>query len=136
MRQEHRAGEKMFVDWAGDKLRWVDAQSGEVHAASLFVAALGFSSYTFAEATGDETSASWVRAHIHAWEFFGGVAEITVPDNTTTAVLHAERYEPDLNPLYTEMACHYGTAVMPARVARPRDYAEERVIPRMAWKAG
>ncbi len=135
MRQEHRAGEKMFVDWAGDKLRWVDAGTGEVHPASLFVAALGFSSFTFAEAMADETSASWIRAHVHAWEFFGGVAEITVPDNTTTAVRRPDRYEPDLNPIYADLACHYGTAVIPARVARPRDKAavEAAVLLASRW---
>ena len=120
MRQEDRAGEKMWVDWAGDKLRIVDAETGEASYASLFVAALGCSSYTFAEAMSDEKSANWIRAHVHAYEFFQGVPEITVPDNAKTAVSRPERYEPDLNPLYAAMAVHYGTAVMPARIRRPK----------------
>lgn len=121
MRQHHRAGEKTFVDWAGTKLRVVDVDTGEVHPASLFVAVLGASSYTFAEAAPDESSPNWIRCHVHAYEFLQGVSEITVPDNTATAVRRADRYEPDLAALYDDMAAHYGTAIIPARVARPRD---------------
>jgi len=135
MRQEHRAGEKLWVDWAGDKLRIVDAETGKVSYASLFVAALGSSSYTFAEAMSDEKAGNWIRAHVHAYEFFQGVPEITVPDNTKTAVRGPERYEPDLNPLYAAMAVHYGTAVMPARVRRPKDKAvvEAAVLLACRW---
>lgn len=121
MRQEHRAGEKLFVDWAGDKIRIVQADTGEVAYASLFVAVLGCSSYTFAEAMADETSPNWIRAHVHAYEFIGGVTEVTVPDNTRTAVRRPDYYEPDLNPLYQDCAAHYGTAVIPARVRHPKD---------------
>jgi len=127
MRQEHRAGEKMFVDWAGDRIRIVNADTGEVAHASLFVAVLGCSNYTFAEAMADQTSPNWIRAHVHAFEFFKGVAEITVPDNATTAVRRPERYEPDINPIYYDLASHYGTVVLPARVKRPRDKAKVEV---------
>ena len=124
MRQEHHAGEKMFVDWAGDKVRVVSQETGEVREASLFVAVLGWSNYTYVEALPDETSANWIRGHVHALEYFGGVPEICVPDNTKTAVQGPDRYEPDINPLYADMAEHYGLAVMPARVRRPRDKAK------------
>lgn len=135
MRQEHRAGEKMFVDWAGDKIRIVNADTGEVSEASLFVAVLGCSSYTFADVMADETSPHWILAHVHAWEFFGGVAEITVPDNTKTAVRSPCRYEPDLNPIYQDLAVHYGTAIIPARIRRPRDKApvESGVLVAERW---
>lgn len=135
MRQEHRAGEKMWVDWAGDKVRIVNADTGEVSHASVFVAVLGCSSYTFAEATSDERAGNWIRAHVHAYEFFGGVPEITVPDNARTAVRHPERYEPDLNPLYAGMAAHYGTAIIPARIRHPRDKAavESAVLLACRW---
>ncbi len=135
MRQEHRAGEKVFVDWAGDKIRIVDGDTGEARPASLFLAVLGCSNFTFAEVFPNEKSPSWIRAHVHTYEYFQGVPSITIPDNTRTAVGRPDRYEPDLNPLYADCAAHYGTAVMPARVRRPRDYPEERVIPRMARPA-
>ena len=124
MRQEHRAGEKAFVDWAGDKLRIVDADTGEVRPASLFVAVLGCSNFTFAELFPNEQSPSWIRGHVHAYEYFKGVPAVTVPDNTKTAVRGPDRYEPELNPLYADWAAHYGTAVVPARVRRPRDKAK------------
>ncbi len=124
MRQEHRAGEKMFVDWAGDKIRIVHADTGALSHASLFVAVLGCSNYIFAEAMADETTPNWIRAHVHAFDFMGGVAEVTVPDNTTTAVRRPERYEPDINPIYADLAAHYGTVVIPARVKRARDKAK------------
>ena len=127
MRQEHRAGEKTFVDWAGDKLRIVDSDTGEVRQASLFVAVLGCSNFTFAELFANEQSPSWIRGHVHAYQHFRGVPAITVPDNTKTAVRGPQRYEPDLNPLYADMAAHYGTVVVPARVRRPRDKAKIEV---------
>ena len=127
MRQEHRAGEKAFMDWAGDKLRIVDSETGEVRSASLFVAVLGCSNFTFAELFPNEQGPSWIRGHVHAYEYFHGVPVVTVPDNTKTAVLSPDRYEPDLNPLYSDMANHYGTAVIPARVRRPKDKAKAEV---------
>jgi transposase len=125
LRHEHRAGEKMFVDYAGDKIPIYEQHSGAVDfEASLFVAVLGASSYTFAEATRSQELMCWIDAHIHALEFFGGVPEIAVPDNTKTGVKHPCRYEPDLNPTYREMAEHYGLAIVPARPYKPRDKAK------------
>jgi transposase len=88
---------------------------------SLFVAVLGASSYTYAEATEDETMPNWIGTHVRAFEFMGGVAELLIPDNTKTGVSKACRYEPDLNPTYQEMAMHYGLGVLPARRRKPRD---------------
>lgn len=124
LRQQHRAGEKTFVDWAGDTVPVHDRRTGEVHPASIFVAVLGASSYTFAEACWTQTLPEWIGAHIRAFEFFGGVSEIVVPDNPKTGVTKACRYEPDLNRTYQEMAAHYGVAVVPARPRKPRDKAK------------
>lgn len=127
LRQEHRAGEKTFVDWAGYTIPIVDRYTGEVAAASIFVAVLGASNYTYAEAFPSQTLVHWITAHIHAFEFFGGTTEIVVPDNPKTAVKKPCRYEPELNPLYHDMAVHYGTAVIPTRVRRPTDKAKVEV---------
>jgi transposase len=124
LRQEHKAGEKMFVDWAGATIPVYDATTGEARPASLFVAVLGASSYTYAEATRDQQLEAWIQAHIHALEFFGGVPKLVVPDNTKTAVTRACRYDPDLNPTYQEFAVHYGIGVVPARPYKPRDKAK------------
>ena len=118
MRQQHRPGEKLFVDWAGDKISVHEPDRGVLQA-SLFVAVLGASSYTYAEATEDETMPNWIGAHVRAFEFMGGVAELLVPDNTKTGVSKTCRYEPDLNPTYQEMAMHYGLGVLPARPRKP-----------------
>lgn len=124
LRQEHRAGEKMFVDWAGTTLPIHDPQGGPVQAGHLFVAVLGASSYTYAEATSDEQLSNWIAAHVRALEFFNGVPALIVPDNTKTGVTKACRYDPDLNPTYQEMAMHYGAGVVPARPYKPRDKAK------------
>jgi transposase len=124
MRQEHRAGEKTFVDYCGPTVDIVDASTGEVRPASIFVAVLGASSYTYAEATMGQGLAEWIGAHVRAFEFLGGVSELVIPDNPKTGVLRACRYEPDLNPTYQEMARHYGAAVIPARPRKPRDKAK------------
>jgi transposase len=124
LRQEHKAGEKMFVDWAGPTIPVYDATSGQAWPASLFVSVLGASSYTYVEATRDQQLEAWIQAHIHALEFFGGVPTLTVPDNTKTAVSRACRYDPDLNPTYQEFAVHYGMGVVPARPYKPRDKAK------------
>jgi transposase len=124
MRQVHVAGEKLFVDWAGDTLKVVDAESGELRPAYLFVAVLGASNYTYAEATGSEDSEAFLAAHVRAFEFFGGVPQILVPDNLKTGVAKADRYEPDVNPAYADLAAHYGACVIPARAGRPRDKAK------------
>ena len=123
LRQEHKAGEKMFVDWAGATLPVHDPRSSQSWQAPLFVAALGASSYTFAEATRDQQMESWLRAHVHAFEYFGGIPALVVPDNTKTGVTKAHRYDPDLNPTYHNFAIHCGFGIVPARPYKPRDKA-------------
>lgn len=127
MRQQHRAGEKLFVDWAGATIPIHSRDSDAVHEAALFVAVLGASSYTYAEACWSQALGCWIGAHVRAFEFLGGVPELVVPDNTRTGVSRACRYEPDLNPTYQEMATHYGVGVLPARVRKPRDKAKVEV---------
>jgi transposase len=127
LRQDHRAGEKMFVDYAGATIPLHDPQSGEVQAAAVFVAVLGASSYTFAEATTGQDLRSWTGSHMRAFEFFGGVVEVVVPDNLKSAVTHPSYYEPDLNPTYRDLAEHYGVAIIPARPYRARDKAKAEV---------
>jgi hypothetical protein len=95
-----------------------------VQQAHLFVAVLGASSYTYAEATGDEQLANWIGARVRAFEFYQGTPKLVVPDNTKTGVTKACRYDPDLNPTYQEMAMHYGVGVVPARPYKPRDKAK------------
>ena len=124
LRQEHKAGEKLFVDWAGPTIPVHERTTGLVWQASLFVAVLGASSYTYAEATRDQQMESWIQAHVHAFEFYGGVPSLIVPDNARTGVTRACRYDPDLNPTYQEMAMHYGVGVVPARPYKPRDKAK------------
>jgi transposase len=123
MRQEHKAGEKAFIDWAGSTIPIYDRVTGVAWQASLFVATLGASSYTWAEATRDQQMESWLRAHIHAFEYWGGVPALAVPDNTKTGVSKAHRYDPDINPTYHNFAMHYGFGVLPARPYKPRDKA-------------
>ena len=124
MRQEHKAGEKLFVDYAGQTVDVVDGASGEVRAAQIFVAVLGASSYAFTEATWTQSLPDWIGSHVRAFCFFGGVVEILVPDNLKSGITKACRYEPDINPTYQEMASHYGLAVIPARVRKPKDKAK------------
>ena len=124
MRQTHKAGEKLFVDWAGDTLPYTDAETGEVKDAYLFLGVLGCSNYTYAEAFADQTTESFLSAHVHAFEFFGGVPELVVCDNLKTGVARADRYEAEIYAPYAELAAHYDTAVMPARIAKPRDKAK------------
>jgi transposase len=124
LRQDHRAGEKMFVDWAGATIPVYDRISGEAQPASLFVAALGASSYTFAHATLSQDLPNWIQCHILAFEFFQGTTKLIVPDNPRTGVTRACRYEPDLNRTYLDMAQFYGVAIMPARPYKARDKAK------------
>ena len=131
MRQEHRAGEKLFVDYAGHTLGVVDRHTGELRQAQVFVSVLGASSYTYAEATWTQGLSDWIASHVRAFEFFGGCPELVVPDNLRAAVSRAHRYEPDTNPTYHDLARHYGVAVLPARVRRPRDKAKVEACPRM-----
>ena len=124
LRQEHRAGEKTFVDWAGDTVPIHDRESGETAPASIFVAVLGASSYTFVRAALGQGLANWIDCHVRAFDFFQGTTKLLVPDNPRTGVTRACRYEPDLNRTYHEMAQHYGVAVVPARPRKPRDKAK------------
>ncbi|MGI0129105.1 MAG: IS21 family transposase, partial [Thermoplasmata archaeon] len=125
MRQEHRAGEKLFVDYAGPTIAIYDPLSGEVMLrAQLFVAALGASSYVYAEATATQDLTDFVTAHVHAFEYMAGTAKILVPDNLKSGVKKPNRYEAELTRTYEEMAAHYGAAVIPARPYRPRDKAK------------
>jgi transposase len=124
LRQEYRAGEKLFVDYGGQTMEITDSETGEIHEAQIFVATLGASNYTFAEATLSQDLPSWIQSHVHAFEFFQGVTEILTPDNLRDAVTRSCRYEPDLNASYREMAEHYGAVIIPARVGKPRDKAK------------
>src|SRR5882724_6403456 len=125
MRQAHVGGEKLFVDYAGDTAPVViDRLTGEIREAWIFVAVLGASSFTYAEATWTQGLADWIGAHTRALEAIGGVPSLIVPDNTKTAVIKACLYEPSINRTYTEMAAHYDTAILPTRPRRPRDKAK------------
>jgi transposase len=124
MRQVHRPGEKLFVDFAGTTVPIVDPANGEVHEAAVFVAAMGASSFTYAEALHSQQLRHWLSAHVNAFEFLGGVPHVLVPDNLKAAVSRPDFYDPDLNPSYQELAHHYGAVIIPARVRKPRDKAK------------
>lgn len=135
LRQDYRAGEKGFVDYSGDGIKIVDPHTGEVSEAPLFVAVLGASNFTYAEAFPSEKLRCWIDGHIHAYEYWDGVPAITIPDNPKTAVLRPCWYDPDLNPTYREMAKYYDSAVIPARPRKPRDKAkvENGVLVAQRW---
>jgi len=124
LRQEHRAGEKLFVDYAGPTIGVQDPATGEVRQAQLFVAVLGASNYTFAEASWTQGLGDWIGSHLRAFEFIQGAPAIVVPDNLKSGVTQACRYEPGVNRTYEEMAAHYGVAVVPARPRKPKDKAK------------
>jgi transposase len=127
MRQNHKAGEKLFVDYAGDTVPITDPETGEVRQAVIFVAVLGASSYTYAEAQLSQEMLHWIGGHIRAHVFFGGVTQIWVPDNLKQGVKSPCWYDPDLNLTYQELAQHYGVAVLPTRVRKPRDKSKVEV---------
>lgn len=127
MRHEHRAGEKIFVDYAGPTLPVVDRDTGEVQRAQIFVAVLGASNYTFVEAHPAQNLESFITGHVHALEFFGGVPQLIVPDNLKSAIFKADRYEPTANRTYQEMAAHYGCAILPTRPRKPKDKPKAEV---------
>ena len=127
MRQNHRAGERLFVDFAGVTVPYLNMATGEILTAQIFIAVLGASSYTFVTAVPDQTVASWVHANRAALDFFGGVPEIIVPDNLKAAVTTPSKYEPKIHPVYLELARHYNTVIIPARVRKPRDKAKAEV---------
>lgn len=127
MRQVHNAGEKLFVDYCGPTMPVINPDTGEVRDAQIFVAVLGASNYTFACASWTQNQADWLKAHVKAFEFFGGVPELVVPDNLKSAVRKTHRYEPDINPAYQQLASHYHVAVVPARPYKPKDKAKAEV---------
>jgi transposase len=127
MRQEHRAGEKLFVDFAGQTVPVVDPKTGAITQAELFVAVLGASNYMYAEAFPSQELPHWIAGHVHAFEFMQGCPRIVVCDNLRSGVTRAHRYEPEVNATYLEMATHYRAAVIPARSHKPRDKAKVEV---------
>ncbi len=124
LRQEHRAGEKVFVDYTGQTVPVIDRSTGEILQAEIFVGVLGASNFSYAEACWSQALPEWIGAHVHMYEYFGGVPDLTVPDNLKSGVRHACYYDPDINPTYHEMAVHYGTAILPTRPVKPRDKAK------------
>lgn len=124
MRQTHTPGEKLFVDYVGQTLPIIDGATGEIRQAQLFVAVLGASNYTYAEATWTQKLPDWIGSHVRTFEFLGGVTEIIVPDNLKSGVKHASYYDPEINPTYRDFARHYGVAVLPARPYKPKDKAK------------
>jgi len=124
MRQHHAAGDKVFVDYSGKKIGIVDPATGEVREAEIFVAVLGASNYTYAQATWTQTLPDWIEAHVRMFRFFGGVPRLVVPDNLKSGVNKASFYDPEINRSYGMMATHYGVGVLPARPRKPRDKAK------------
>ncbi len=124
LRQPHAPGDKLFVDYAGQTVEVVDPITAEIRVAQIFVAVLGYSNYTYCEATWTQSAADWIGAHVRALEYFGGVPAAIVPDNLKTGITKACRYQPDLNPSYQDFAEAYGVTVLPARVRKPRDKAK------------
>jgi len=127
MRQVHVAGEKLFVDFAGRTGEVIDAGSGEAISVQIFVAVLGASSLTYAEATWSQKLPDWIAAHVRAFAYFGGVARQTVSDNLKAGIIKASFHEPLVNRTYADLAQHYGTAIVPARPYKPRDKAKVEV---------
>ena len=124
MRQNYVAGEKLFVDYSGQTVPLTVPETGEVKQAQVFVAVMGASSYTYAEATMSQSLPDWLGSHVRAFRFYGGLPAIVVPDNLRSGVSKPCRYEPQLNPSYAELANHYNIAVIPARVRKPKDKAK------------
>jgi len=124
MRQDHRAGEKTFIDYAGQAVPIIDGLTGEIREAQVFLAVLGASNYTYAEATWSQRLPDWIGSHVRAFAWFDGVTELLIPDNLKSGVDKACRYEPVLNPTYHDLATHYQTTVLPARARKPKDKAK------------
>src|SRR5207237_10893467 len=120
MRQVHRGGEKLFVDYSGKKPHIVDCKTGELIDVELFVAALGASNYTFAEASLTQSGPDWIASHVRALGYFGGAPAALVPDQLKSGVTKPCRYEPEVQRTYEELAQHYGTTVLPAPPKHPR----------------
>lgn len=135
MRIHHKPGDTMEVDWAGQTLPIYDSVTGESYPVYLFIAVLPCSGYTYAEATYDMKHENWLNCHIHAYEYFGGVTRLLIPDNLKTGVIKNTRYETVLNRSYQELAEYYDTAIVPARVEHPKDksHAEGTVRFASTW---
>ena len=135
MRQHHIAGDKLFIDYCGPTVPIINPDTGEISHAQIFVATLGASNYTYVEACHSQQSQDWLMAHVRAFEFFGGVPKLLVPDNLKAAVTKTHRYLPTLNENYARMARHYNTAIMPARPYKPKDKskAENAVLIVERW---
>jgi transposase len=135
MRQEHLAGEKLFVDYSGKKPHYIDGKTGLPVEVELFVAVMGASSFTYVEATATQKGPDFIASHVRAFEFFGGVTGMLVPDQLRSGVTVPCRYEPGIQRTYDELAKHYGTAVVPARPGHPRDKAkvETAVLVAQRW---
>lgn len=127
MRQTHKAGEKLFVDYAGQTVPIVRSGAGDIRFAQIFVAVLGASNYTFCEVTWTQALPDWLGSHARTFSFFGGVSRMVVPDNLKSGVTKACRYDPDINPSYQQLGAHYGTVIVPARPKKPQDKAKVEV---------
>ena len=135
MRQDHKAGEKMFVDYCGQTVPVKDKISGKSREAQIFVAVLGASNYTYAEATWTQGMQDWVGSHVRAFEYFSGTTELVIPDNLRSGVKKPCWYEPKLTATYEDMLTHYGTAAIPTRVRKEKDKAkvENAVLVTERW---
>jgi len=127
MRQVHTAGDKLFVDYAGQTVPVVNGNTGEIRHAEIFVAVLGASNYTYCEATWTQSLPDWLGSHARTFDFLGGVPKLVVPDNLKSGVTQACRYDPELNASYQQLAAHYGVALMPARPYKPQDKSKAEV---------
>lgn len=134
MRQRHVAGERMFVDYSGKRMTVIDPATGAARPVELFIAVLGASHMTYAEASWSQTLPDWIGAHGRAFAFFGAVPRLVVPDNLKSAVVRACFHEPEINHSYSDMAAHYGTAILPARPYRPKDKAKVEVAVQIAQR--
>jgi transposase len=134
MRQVHRAGEKLFVDFSGTRPHLIDPKTGEAIAVELFVGVLGASGLIYAEATRGQDLSSWVHAHVRMLDYFHGSPAVWVPDNLKSGVTRAHQYEPEINRTYRDLAEHYGAVVIPTRVARPQDKPKAEVSIQIAQR--
>lgn len=144
MRQQHKAGEKLFVDYCGQTMPVVDRETGEIREAQIFVAVLGVSNYTYVEACWTQRLPEWIMAHVHAFAYYGGCVAIVVCDNLRSGVTTPHRYEPEANRTFEDLGAHYGFAIMPARSRKPRDKAraekgvqdvERRILARLRHRS-
>ena len=135
MRQVHKGGDKVFVDYSGNKVTIIDTDTGELRTAEIFVGVMGASSYIYLEATWTQQLSDWIMSHVRLFEHLGGCPKLVIPDNLKSGVLKAHRYDPDITPAYYHMLAHYRSACMPARVRRPKDksQAENGVLIIQRW---